>query len=194
MSSTRKLQAAAAAASFLLVSLLVLRVSAAAFTAQTDNPNNAWQAGAVNLTDSRGTGSAMFNVSAMVPGQTESRCINVTYSGTADPGAVKLFASSSGTLAQHLNVTVQEGSSPSGAYPSCTGFTSASTIVNSLALNTFSTDHANYGNGAGTWDPASGTHSRGYRVDVTLSASAPNSAQGTNAAATLTWETRTVAP
>ncbi|HVM21521.1 MAG TPA: hypothetical protein VM307_16300 [Egibacteraceae bacterium] len=194
--SLRKLQFGAAAASFLLVSLLVLRVSSAAFTAQTPNENNAWSAGQVALSDSRGSGNAMFDVSGMVPGQTVSRCINVTYTGTASNARVRLYAPTvTGTLASHLNVTVTPGSFSSHTYPNCTGFTaSGGAAVNGMALNTFGATHGSFANGVANWDTSGSPQSRGYRFDVTLSSGAPSSAQGTSAGATFTWEVQTYVP
>jgi hypothetical protein len=195
VSSTRRLQMVAAAVSFVFVSLLVLRVSTAAFSAQTDNSGNAWAAGQVALSDSRGTGSAMFDVTGMVPGQTVSRCINVTFTGDANPVRVSLYAEDvAGDLAPHLNVTVTEGSVPDGSYPNCTGWSADHGVtVNAMPLATMATTHDTWADGAGTWEPAAGTHSRGYRIDVTLDAATPESAQGDTAGATFTWEVRTVA-
>lgn len=194
MGTTTKLQATAAVAAFLLVSALVLHVSDAAFSTTTANAGNTWSSGSVALSDNDGGGasSMMFNVTDMVPGQTETRCINVTYTGSVDPGAVRVYASVSDTgLAQYLDVTIKEGSADTGTFPTCSDFTPASTIVNNVALSNVATTYADYATGAGTWDPAAGTHSRGYQVVVTFNASAPTSSQGKGATATLTWETTT---
>ena len=74
----------------------------------------------------------MFSVTDMAPGQSVTKCIVVTYQGSiADPNAVKLYSgglTDSGTLADHLNLTVEEGSG--GTFADCTGFAPSGTIEN----------------------------------------------------------------
>lgn len=189
--STWKLQLAAAVASLLLVSTLVVRVSSAAFSAQTDNPSNSWATGEVTLSDDDGGGaaSAMFDVTGMLPGQTVTKCITVTYTGSADPTAVKLFADvTDGGLGDHLDVTVREGDG--GAYADCTGFATTATLANGVTLNDFA-DHADYATGAGSWNPTGTEQDKTYQFVVTLGADTPDAAQGADAQATFTWETST---
>lgn len=188
-----KLQVGAAAASLLLVSLLVLRVSSAAFSATTANTGNSWSAGSITLTDDDGGGAsqAMFNVTGMVPGQTVTKCIVVTYSGAVNPTAVKLYSGgiTDGGLAPHLDVTVEEGDG--GTYTSCTGFAATGTILTSKALSAFHSDHNGYATGVGTWDPSGNAQTKTYRFSVTLGSDTPASAQSNNAQASFTWETQT---
>ena len=190
--SAWKLQVAAAAASVLLVSLLVVRVSSAAFSATTANPANNWASGSITLTDDDGggAGSAMFNVTGMLPGQTVRRCIALTYNGAVDPGVVKLYGSVvDGGLADHLEVTVKEGTG--GGSGSCTGFVATGTIVNGARLKTFGTTRTDYATGVGTWDPAANGDAQVYEFTATLRGDTPSSAQGSDAQATFTWETTT---
>lgn len=190
-SSTLKLQIGAAIASLLLVSLLVLRVSSAAFSAQTDNPGNSWATGQISLTDDDGGGvaSAMFDVTNMVPGDSVTKCITVTYTGAADPSAVKLYtAITDGGLGDHLDVTIAEGDG--GGYADCTGFSATATLKNAVTLNSLAA-HADYGTGTGTWDPTATGQSKTYRFVVTLGSDTPDSVQGADAQATFTWETTT---
>lgn len=190
--STWKLQFVAAGAAFLLISLLVLRVSSAAFVAETANAGNSWASGQVSLTDDDGgsSGTAMFNVSGMLPGDVVTRCIKVTYSGSSDPAPVKLYGSVTDSgLSGYLDVKVEEGTAATDAYPGCTGFTPSATIVDET-LTTFA-GRTGYSTGLGTWDPASGTHSQGYRFTVTLKSTTPDSAQGASSGATFTWGTST---
>ena len=168
---------------------VVLTASQAAFSDTTSNSGNSFSTGNVDLVDDD-SGSAAFTVTNMVPGQSVTRCIQVTYQGSiTDPNAVKLYSgglTDSGTLASHLNLTVEEGSG--GTFASCTGFTSSASIVSStLAL--FATNNTNYSNGAGTWNPATTPESRSYRISVTLSASAPNAQQNQSVTnLVFTWE------
>jgi len=189
-----RLQVGATLASLVLISLLVMRVSAAAFTATTDNPQNSWDTGSITLTDDDGggAGSAMFNVSGMLPGQTEVRCITVTYTGAADPAAVKLYvAVTDGGLGAHLDVEVSQVTETGGSGNACGTVSGPTGIVATQTLNAFGTAHSGYSNGAGTWDPTGTAQTQSYQFTVTLGADTPDSAQGSDAQATFTWETTT---
>lgn len=193
MSIYGKLQIGAAVASLLLVSMFVLRVSSAAFSASTVNTGNSWSTGSIALADDDGGGvnQAMFNATSMVPGQTVTKCIVVTYTGSVNPTRVKLYSSgiTDDGLAPHLQITVQEGDG--GSYSNCTGFTSTDTVVSGKSLTAFNTDHNGYGNGAGVWDPTAGGQSKTYRFSVTLASNTPASAQAASAQASFQWETQT---
>ena len=172
------------AATVLLTTALILTASFAAFSDTTENTGNTWTAGSVTLTDDD-SDSVMFNVSAMTGGQTETKCIVVTYSGTLLPSDVNLYGVSGGTgLDAYLDVTIDEGTG--GSFASCAGFTLTSTIFATNTLNNFATNHTNFTNGAGAWLPAANPESRTYRFTVTLQDN--NLAQGLNATATFTWE------
>jgi hypothetical protein len=186
------LRIAAALLALAVVSILVVRSSTAAFTDVTQNTGNAFVVGSVDLVDDDAA-SAMFNVTNMEPGQTAVDCIVVTYQGSVpDTSAVKLYSggyTDSGTLATFLNLTVEEGTG--GSFGDCTGFVTENTIVSSMALNTFDTNHTNYGNGAGVWDPSSTPVSKTYRVTVELDALTPNAQQGQSVTTfILNWETQ----
>ena len=190
--TTWKLQLGTAIAALLLVSGLVLRVSAAAFSATTDNPSNSWATGSITLTDDDGGGgsSAMFNVTGMLPGASESHCIVVTYTGAVDPTAVKLYSTVTDSgLGDHLDVVVEEGTGGSAA--DCTGFTADGAAIVNTDLNTFAANHTSYADGAGVWNPTTTGDAKTYKFTVTLGADTPDTAQGANATATFTWETTT---
>ena len=190
MATTWKMQLGAAVASLLLVTMLVLRVSAAAFTATTEDPSNNWEAGSIALSDD--AASAMFNVTGMLPGQTETRCITVTYTGAVNPAVVKLYGTvTDGGLGDHLDVTVREVTETGGSGNTCGTLSSPTVIVNNVTLNAFGTANSNYATGAGGWDPATTGDTKTYEFAVTLGSDTPSSAQGTDAQATFTWETTT---
>src|ERR671929_1637124 len=120
------LQLAAVALSFILIALLVVTSSRAAFVAQNDNTSNQVTAAAVDLTDND-SGTAMFNnVTGLMPGTNVDRCIDVTYTGTVDPTAVLLYvnAAPTGTLAPYLNLTIDVGADTADAFRTCTAFVS----------------------------------------------------------------------
>lgn len=188
---TGLVNALAIALGILVSGAVVLTTSRAAFSDTTDNSNNSFTTGTVDLVDDD-SGSAAFTVTNMVPGGSVTRCILVTYQGTIpDPGPVRFYSggfADSGTLGSYLNLTVEEGTG--GDFSTCTGFTASGTIE-SATLTQFNTDHTNYSNGAGTWNPSGTPESRTYRITVQLSASTPSNQQGQSVTnLVFTWETQ----
>ncbi|KGH47973.1 hypothetical protein IN07_05015 [Modestobacter caceresii] len=185
------LQLCALALSFILVALLVVTSSRAAFNAQTENSPNQVSAGAIDLTDND-AGTAMFaNVTGLVPGATPvDRCIDVTYTGTVDPGAVLLYATSAptGGLAPYLNLTVDIGADTTDAFRSCTNFSSTATLYTGT-LAGFATAHSSYGAGLNTWDPVANPETRTFRFRVSVQDD--QAAEGQTSTFGFTWETRT---
>ncbi len=174
---------AAALLSLLLVSALVINTSRAAFSDTTANAANSWAAGTVIITDDD-SGSAMFSVSDMTPGQTVTNCIVVTYSGSLVPADVKIYGSTGGTgLDAYLNTTVEIGTG--GSFGNCTGFTTTSTLY-SGTLASFASTYTNWATGLAAWSPASTPDSRTFKFTVTLQDN--NAAQGLDATGTFTWE------
>jgi len=166
----------------LVVAMMLLGSSRAAFSDTTTNGSNSWSAGTVDVTDDDGA-SVMFNVSGMKPGDTSTKCIAVNYVGslTAD---VRLFGAVAGTgLASYLNTTVEIGSG--GSFASCAGFTASSTLF-SGTLASLGTTHSNFSNAMAGFVGATNGNSRTYRFTVSLTDN--NAAQGLNASATFTWE------
>ena len=181
-------------ASLLLMSALIVTTSRAAFTAQTDNTSNSFSTGSVVLVDDD-TGSSLFSVTAMGPGDSVTSCINVTYNGTLDPGPVNLYVpsytESVASFADFINVTVDEGTlATGGAATDCTGFVSddGGTAEYSGDLTSFP---ATYALGVGDWDPdGSGPGQvKSYQVTLELDSSAGNSEQNQSITAlNFTWE------
>jgi len=169
-------------AAFLMVGAVVVVSSRSAFSDTTDNASNSWTAGTVVITDDDG-GSAMFNATAMAPGDSTTECIAVTYSGSLVPADVSLYGVSGGTgLDAYLDVTIDLGTG--GAFGDCTGFAGSNSYTGTLA--NFSATHTNFGTGVGGWSPAVNPESRTYRITVTMQDN--NAAQGLNGTATFTWE------
>jgi hypothetical protein len=188
--NSRVLQLGALALSFITISVLVVTSSRAAFVAQSDNVTNQVSSAAVDLADND-TGSAMFNnVTGLMPGVPQDRCIDVTYSGTVDPTAVLLYASGAptGTLAPYLDLTVEVGSDPTPAFRDCTGFVSGGTVY-SGTLDAFATAHGGYATGVSTWDPAGSPETRTFRFRLTVQDDA--AAEGLTSTFGFSWETRT---
>lgn len=170
----------------LISSALVYQASRAAFT-DTDTPGpNAWSAGTVVI-DEGSNGSAVFNASNLKPGDTDDYCIVVTYSGSLAATA-KLYASVSGSLAQYLDLVVEE--SDDTPAQDCTGFTADTTLSsNTETLQSFGTAHHDFATGVSSWAPPPGNstpQTRAFRISYTVQDN--NAAQGLTAAATFTWE------
>ncbi len=177
-------------AAFALTAVLVVTSSRAAFSDTADTSSSAFTAGDVELVDDD-SGSAMFTVTNMVPGDSETDCIEVTYQGSVtNPSAVKTYSggfTDSGDFAEYLNLTIEEGTG--GGFGDCTGFSSGNTIESGGTLNDFDTTHTNYASGAGVWDPSSTPASMTYRITVELDSAAPSAEAGESVTAlTFTWE------
>jgi hypothetical protein len=176
--------------SLVVVSAFVMRSSYAAFSDTASNTGNTFSTGTVDLVDSD-SGAVMFTATGLIPGQSVSNCIIVTYQGTiANPSAVKVYSggfTDSGSLASYLNLTIEEGTG--GTFGSCTGFSVQNTIVSSGTLADFHSTRTSYANGAGVWDPSSTPSSKTYRITVALSSSAPNAQQGASVSSqAFIWE------
>lgn len=178
----------------LLAGALVWQGSHAAFTAETYNPGNNWNAGSVVLSDD-GSGTAMFNVHNLVPGDTGFRCIVVT--GTSDvTGVVRMYfknATPEG-LEDNITLTVERGAGSAFADPDCTDFEADTDGTHELTtLGTFFTDHATYENGILEWAKTPGEHSKTYKFTWTFDTGTMtqhqiDALQGTSVRTDIEWE------
>jgi hypothetical protein len=195
MSLARKLLA-----SLLVCGLAAVAVAAAtwsSFSSTTANPSNAFSAGTVAISDN--DAGATISASSMAGGASTSGCIQVTYTGSL-PAAVHQYASTTGSLAQYLNLTITRGNQSAPSFPSCTGFTADSTnyvgagagVVYSGALSGFASTYTSFANGlvdapgsAQTWNTNS---AQAYKFTISLPSGAPSAAQGLSSTATFSWE------
>jgi hypothetical protein len=182
----------------ILITLVVLGVVAAiagfgvfaAFSATTDNSGNSIASGTVAIGDNDGGSASLYSLSDAKPGDAESGCIRVTYTGSLG-ATVKLYTSSGITNGTDFNLKVERGSGLSGAFPACTGFTAAGTLYDG-DISTFGTDYTGGVNARGsTWAQNDAVD---YRFTITqkddTTANAHTSVTGTGAH-TFTWEART---
>ena len=184
------MQLAAVALSFILIALLVVTSSRAAFVAQSENVTNQVTAAAVDLTDND-SGTAMFtSVPTMVPLTNVDRCIDVTYTGSVDPAMVMLYinAPPTGGLAPFLNLTIDIGADTNDAFRTCNTFV-ASANVYTGTLADFATNRTSYANGVATWDPGPGTETRTFRFRVAVQNDPL--AEGLSSTFGFSWETKT---
>ncbi len=187
---SRVLQLGALALSFVAVSVLVVTSSRAAFVAQNDNVANEVSSASVDLTDNDSTTAMFQNVTGLMPGTPVVRCIDVTYTGTVDPLAVRLYAAGAptGSLAPYLDMTVQVGTDPTPSFGDCTGFVSSGTVWTGT-LDDFATTHGTYAAGATAWDPGLGPETRTFRFALAVQDDA--AAEGLTTTFGFSWETRT---
>lgn len=166
-----------------------------AFSATTTNAGNTITAGTVSIADND-AGAAMYSLTNAKPGESVSKCIKVTYTGSLDADVHIYTTSSIGALGQYVELTITPGTQATSTFPSCTGFTpDAGGALYSGTLANFATTKNSYANGVVDY-PGSGTkwasnESVVYQVTATLQSSAPEAAQGaTTGAHTFTWEAR----
>ena len=185
------IQLSAFALTFILVALLVVTSSKAAFVAQNENTTNTVTAAAIDLGDND-SGGAMFNSTGLMPGTSVQRCIDVTYTGNIDPLLVRIYATAppTGTLGTYLNLTVDVGDDTADALGSCTDFGAGSTNVYTGTLAGFATAHPDYANGRSTtWDPTGTGQTKTFRFTVSVQDN--SSAEGLTSTFGFSWETRT---
>jgi hypothetical protein len=166
-----------------------------AFSSTTTNAGNSITAGTVAIADND-AGAAMYSLSAAKPGESVTKCIKVTYTGSLDSDVRLYTPSSIGSLGQYVELTITPGTQTTSTFPSCTGFTPDSGgAIYSGTLQNFGTTKNSYANGVVDY-PGTGTkwatnESVVYQFTATLQSSAPDAAQGlTTGAHTFTWEAR----
>jgi hypothetical protein len=166
-----------------------------AFSATTTNAGNTVTAGSVAIADND-AGAAMYSITNAKPGESVSKCIKVTYTGSLDADVHIYTTSTIGALGQYVDLTITPGTQTTPTFPSCTGFTADSSgALYTGTLANFATTKNSYANGVVDF-PGTGTkwatnESVIYQVTATLQSSAPEAAQGaTTGAHTFTWEAR----
>jgi len=110
----------ATAIALLIVSILVVTRSRAAFIPVDADAEATLAAGSVELSDDD-YGTSLFAIDDMVPDRPEKDCIVVSYDGNVLPVAVSLASEAEGSLASVLDVMVERGTG--GAFHDCGGFT-----------------------------------------------------------------------
>jgi hypothetical protein len=176
----------AIAAAVLLLTVLTISRSEAAFSAQTSNSGNGFSTGTVLLTDDDNSAS-LFTASGLSPLNPVVKCIEITYGGDLLDADVKMYGSASGPLADHLNVTVDVGTG--GTFADCSGFAPTSSIWTG-SLSSFGTTHTDWSNGLDVFTATTNPDSRTLRFSVSVSDN--NAAQNLSASATFVWESQEV--
>jgi hypothetical protein len=166
-----------------------------AFSSTTTNAGNTITAGTVAIADND-AGAAMYSITNAKPGESVSKCIKVTYTGSLDADVHIYTSSTIGALGQYVELTITPGSQTTPTFPSCTGFVADSGgALYTGTLANFATTKNSYANGVvdypGTGTKWAANESVVYQVTATLQSSAPEAAQGaTTGAHTFSWEAR----
>lgn len=178
----------------LLAGLMVWQSSYAAFTGTTRNPGNNWATGSVALTDDD-SGSARFQATGMVPGDTETKCIAVTANASV-PGVVKGYAvnpvTSESGLQSRVKISMTYGDG--GGFGSCDGFVEGGSLFAGTPLSTLAAANS-YENSVGSWAVDAGRSTRTYKITWTfdtngMTQSQIDNLQGTQTGIDLQWELR----
>ena len=172
----------AIAVALLMLTILIVTRSHAAFSDTTVNPSNSFASGSVVITDDD-SGTALFTASAMSPGNPVVDCIEVTYAGTLTPADVRMYGTSSGALAPFLDTTIEIGTG--GVFGNCAGFTPTSTLYTGT-LDNYSTTHTNWATGLAAFTAAANPTVRTFRFTVDVQNNP--AAQGLSATAAFTFE------
>ena len=197
MSLARKLLASAVACGLAVV--VAGAATWSSFAQTTANPSNSFSAGTVAISDN--DAGTTLSIPALSPGVSSSGCIKVTYTGSL-ASAVRMYASTTGALAQYLNLTITRGTQTSPTFPSCTGFSADSAnyigagagVMYSGTLLNLASSYTNFASGLvdapGSPQSWSGGSAHSYMLTVSLPAGTPSAAQGLSSTATFTWEAR----
>jgi hypothetical protein len=165
----------------------------AAFSGQTENPGNTVTAGTVEISDNDGD-TALYSMANAAPGETTTRCIQVTYSGSL-PADVSLYTVDTiDTLGAEVTLDIEAGTQEPFA-ADCTGFAADATtgdlydgtLADFATHDSYATGLSDYpGDSATEWTTSDAVV---YRVTATLDADATleGATTGTHA---FTWEAR----
>ncbi len=169
----------AVATAMMMLTILIVTHSEAAFSDTTVNTANSFSTGSVVITDDD-LGNALFTAASVSPGVPVVSCIEVSYEGSLVPADVRLYGSSSGVLAPYLDTTIEVGTG--GSFGSCAGFVPSSTIYN----NTLDNLPIGWGTGVPMFTATTNPESRTLRFSVDVQ-NLP-AAQSQSASADFTFE------
>jgi len=175
---------AAIATAILMLTVLTVTRSQAAFVASTANTANSFSTDSVVITDDD-AGSTLFAATGLSPGNPVINCITLTYSGTALPAPIRMYGTTTGTLDTYLDLTIEEGTG--GSFGDCTGFAANSTIFTNTVEN-FAATHTNWTNGLAVVTASANPTSRTLRF--TIDVQNDPAAQSNTATVDFTFETQ----
>jgi hypothetical protein len=164
-----------------------------AFSATTQNSGNEISTGTVAIGDND-LGSAMFQVANAEPGDSFTRCIKVTYTGSLQADVKNYLTSTVGPLTPYLNARVERGTQTTGVFPGCGDFTPAATggtvfnagFSDAAFPRSMATGITENPVGKTVWDQGD---TLALRVTLSLDAAMPDTIQGASSGdATVVWQ------
>jgi hypothetical protein len=171
----------------LLAAIVGMAVTFSAFSSTTENPGNNFKAGTVVLTDDF-PGTALISAANMKPGDVETRCLKVDYTGTL-PAKVRVYGTTTSTagkdLSPYLKLTLTRGT---GAATACTAFVAdADGAIYDGLLNAYPASSV-----GAIVDPKDWAQNdtKYYQVKIALVDDGTNDAQDKDAQTNLTFEAR----
>ena len=164
------------------------------FSATTQNAGNEISTGTVAISDND-AGSALYNITGAKPGDTVSRCIRTTYTGSL-PADVHLYTTSPpGALAQYVDLTITKGTQLNSAFPDCTNFVASGAALFTGTLQSFEQTRNAFAAGIDTAATGHTVWQTGdsvvYKIDATLQPGTPDTSQGSSSGSHMfIWEAR----
>ena len=165
-----------------------------AFSATTENAGNEISTGTVAISDND-SGSALYNITGAKPGDTVSKCIKTTYTGSL-PADVHLYTTSApGPLAQYVDLVITRGTQATSTFPDCTGFTAVGVALFTGTLQSFEQTRIAFASGIDTAPEGHTVWQNGdsvvYKIDATLQSGTPDASQGSSSGVhAFIWEAR----
>ena len=166
----------------------------AAISDTTDNPGNQFNAGAIELVDND-AGTYMYQVNNVQPGDSISRCIRVSYTGTLDSAVTLFMGTPIDSLGPYIDMSVDVGTQASSSFPTCTGFASSANLYTGT-LSDFQATHPDVAtglgyspNGASPWTDGDSVV---YRVTLTLQNAARGPGEDFSGTHTYSWQADSV--
>jgi hypothetical protein len=148
--------------------------------------------GSLSLSTVPSTVTSLLNVTNLIPGDTLTRCLNVTNGGSVD-GNVTIssgFTPTSGSTdlfgANGVTISVEQGSGLTAADGSCTGFTSSNPSATYVLGTNASGVTGNLLSSTGPTDWAAGTI-KSYKVIIAMPSNISNTLESATGTAGITF-------
>lgn len=175
-------------ASFLMIALLVVTGSRAAFTATTTNDTNTFTAAGAIAVSTDATGSQLFTVTGLTPGASVENCVAVTFVGDSPNADIRLYAGPSvpASLADVLDIQVSIGTGGGfvatelgGGEGDCTGYLAGSVVSPTAPMLTF-LGIQDFASAPVGWTTSIQGNTQTYQITVTMDAAADDSYANTS--------------
>jgi predicted ribosomally synthesized peptide with SipW-like signal peptide len=167
----------------------------AALSDVTGNEDNKFNAGQIELEDND-TSQFMYQVDDAMPGDTVSKCIQVSYTGNMDSDVSLYMTTPIDAVGPYVDLVIEAGTQTSPVFPDCAGFTADETLFTGT-LADFQTNTASAATGIvyspnGVGAPWTDADAVIYRVTLTLQNVVRPAGANFSGAHTYSWRADTV--